>query len=78
MRKKAGFEIKNERPAQQFIGCTRISASKMIEEELNDEEQQEDEPEVKRFTDKDLVRVMSILFVFAIYFFIFLKILVLE
>jgi hypothetical protein len=50
----------------------------MIEEELNDEDQQEDEPEVKRFTDKDLVRVMSILFVFAIYFFIFLKILVLE
>lgn len=53
----------------------------MIEEEENDLEndrQIEEEPEVKRFTDTDLVRVIGILFVFVVYFFIFLKILVLS
>lgn len=40
---------------------------------------QHNEPEQhKSFTDKDLVRILSILFVFAVYFFIFLKILVLH
>lgn len=36
------------------------------------------EPEPKRFTDKELVKGIVILFVFAIYFFIFLKILFLD
>jgi hypothetical protein len=51
----------------------------MIEEEedLNDE-QQTDEPEVKRFTEVDLIRVMAILFVFVVYFYMFLKIVLLD
>ena len=37
------------------------------------------EPEEhKPFTDKELVRAVSIAFVFAIYFFMFLKILILN
>ena len=49
----------------------------MVDEDFNDEPQQ-DEPEVKRFTDTDLVRWMAILFVFAVYFYIFLKIMFLS
>jgi hypothetical protein len=50
----------------------------MTEEDLYDEEHNVEEPEPKRFTDKDLVRIVSILFVFALYSYIFLKILLLE
>jgi len=39
---------------------------------------QHNEPEHKGFSHRDLVRILSILFVFAVYFFIFLKILVLH
>jgi len=39
---------------------------------------QNNEPDYKPFTDKELVRVVSILFVLAVYFVIFLKILVLH
>ena len=49
-----------------------------MEEDLHEEDQNMNEPEAKRFTDKDLVRVLSILFVFALYLYIFLKILFLE
>ena len=52
----------------------------MIEEEDSDDfkDNEVGGPEVKKFTDTDLVRWMSILFVFAVYFFIFLKIMVLS
>lgn len=50
----------------------------MIEDDLSEETQREDEPEVKRFTGTDLVRWMTILFVFAVYFYIFLKIMFLS
>jgi len=36
------------------------------------------EPEFKPFTDKELVKIMAIGFVFAVYFFIFLKIMFLS
>ena len=50
----------------------------MKDEEDFTEEQQMEEPEVKSFTDSDLFRIVGILFVFAVYFFIFLKIMVLS
>jgi|GEM_PF-6461369 len=49
----------------------------MIEEDLNDEQQTE-EPVVRKFTETDLIRWVSILFVFGVYFYMFLKILVLS
>jgi hypothetical protein len=52
----------------------------MIEEDdsrdFNDDEPVE--PKVTRFTDADLVKWMSILFVFSAYFYIFLKIMILS
>jgi hypothetical protein len=49
----------------------------MIDEDPN-EEQQVEEPEVKKFTDTDLIKWISILFVFGVYVYIFLKIIVLS
>jgi hypothetical protein len=39
---------------------------------------QNNDPDYKPFTDKELVKVISIVFVFAVYFFIFLKIILLK
>jgi hypothetical protein len=47
-------------------------------EENNFEEMGFTEPEVKHFGLTDLVRAIAILFVFAVYFVILLKIVVLE
>jgi hypothetical protein len=41
-------------------------------------EDQNKEPDYKPFTDKELVRFISIAFVLAVYFFIFLKIIILH
>jgi hypothetical protein len=49
----------------------------MIEEDFSEEVEQ-NEPEVKRFTHSDLIRWVSILFVFVVYFYIFLKIMLLS
>jgi hypothetical protein len=46
--------------------------------EDQNEELQNDQPEPGRSTDTNLVRIMAILFVFVLYFFIFLKILFLK
>jgi hypothetical protein len=53
----------------------------MIEEEEDSNDFNDEgvnEPQVKRFTDTDLVRWLSILFVFGVYFYIFLKIMILS
>ncbi len=43
-----------------------------------EENNEMNEPEHKPFTDKELVRVVAIVFVLAIYLIIFLKILILQ
>lgn len=48
----------------------------MIDEDQD--EQQGHEPEVRRFTETDLIRWLSILFVLTVYVYIFLKILFLP
>lgn len=50
----------------------------MIEEEDLEEEQPIEEPEVKTFTETDLIRWISYLFVFGVYVYIFLKIVILS
>lgn len=42
------------------------------------ENENNEQPDYKPFTDKELVKVMTILFVLAIYMFIFMKILFLN
>ncbi len=45
---------------------------------MSSESEENDAPEYKPFTDKDLVKVMVMGFVLLVYIFIFLKILFLE
>lgn len=45
---------------------------------MHEEENQNEEPEYKSFTMKGLNRALAILFVFAIYFLIFLKVLFIK
>jgi hypothetical protein len=50
----------------------------MITDDLKEDDQLNEEQESKPFINQGFVRVMAILFVSAIYFIIFLKILFLE
>jgi hypothetical protein len=48
------------------------------EEEKDNENENNEQQDYKPFTDRELVKVMTILFVLAIYLFIFMKILFLN